>query len=35
MINIQLRDYQQDTVSKVRGVFKQGRKRPLVVLPCG
>jgi len=30
-----LRDYQQDVYRKTVDAFKQGHKRPLVVLPCG
>ena len=29
------RDYQQDVYDKTREAFRQGFKRPLVVLPCG
>lgn len=35
MKEIELRDYQNDSLSDTRKAFKKGFKRPLVVLPCG
>lgn len=32
---MQLRDYQEDEIRKVRGAFARGKKRVLAVLPCG
>ena len=32
---MQLRGYQQDIINKCRIAFKNGYKRPLIVLPCG
>ena len=32
---IQLRDYQQDGVAKIRAAFAAGHKAPLYVLPTG
>lgn len=34
-MNMHLREYQKDTLSDTRQAFKNGFKRPLVVLPCG
>lgn len=35
MVDLQLRNYQIDIINKARQKFKQGYKRPLIVLPCG
>ena len=32
---MQLRYYQSDVINRTRDAFKQGKKRPLIVLPCG
>lgn len=34
-MNCRLRDYQRDLYDKTRLAFAQGKKRPLVVAPCG